>query len=67
MKDLGILKQLKMKIKIKEFSFLEILKTIALITIWVCGVIIANNTEQFVSFVVGAEIEFINENDYAQN
>lgn len=67
MKDLGILKQRKMKIKIKEFSILEILKTIALIIIWVCGVIIANNTEQFVSFVVGAEIEFINENDYVQN
>lgn len=56
-----------MKIKIKDFSFLEILKTAALITIGICGVIIANNTEQIVSVVIGAEIEFINENNYAKN
>lgn len=55
------------KIQIKELSLWDIIKIVSLIIISVCAILITDDVDLIASVINSAELEFINENDYAQN
>lgn len=53
-----------LKIKIRDVSWAETIKILALIIISVCAILVTKDVKQIAYIFTDAELEFINENDY---